>query len=245
MWIMAVIARTGATTAPKKLKAKERADLLDILGSDTVSQDGNVKKKIEAEKIDAEKAELEAVFGEGFTIKELREIKQIYDDYSNNYVLKTAMHKRALVKVCKCTMKYNKALAGEDLEAIKIWDSALSKALKEAKINPEQLSASDTNDGLSCFSVASLWVERAKGPTNLIEILPETLSTPQDCPDYTIWQLVNHIKALRGEKLIEYHETYSFMKRMYDEHKERFAKIIKEPVDLEEEGLDEDLFTVD
>lgn len=169
--------------------------------------------------------DLKDLFGSGFTPEEYKNLFEIYSSYSNNYPLRTAMHKMALIKVCKCTLRYNQALADNDLDSLKVWDAALSKALKEAKINPEQLSAADLSDGMTSFSQLSLAVEKA---VDIIPVLPQFVENPKDRVDYTLWEYINYARHMEGKPLVEYKDIYNFLQVRYESLKKRYKFLKKE-----------------
>ena len=168
--------------------------------------------------------EAQKVFGKGFSPDEYQQMLEVYNTYLPSYPLKTANHKMALIKVCKCTMRYNQALADNDIEAIKLWDNALSKALKEAKINPEQLDAADLTEGITSISQLIMAVEKAKEP---IGILPHLISHPQDCADYIIWQIVNYCRKVKSLPVCEYKDIYNFLNEQYEANKDSLPFLVR------------------
>lgn len=164
------------------------------------------------------------IFGKGFTVEEYSKMMAVYNTYLPSYPLKTANHKMALIKVCKCTMRYDQALADNDLEAIKLWDGALSKALKEAKINPEQLNTADLTEGITSISQLVMAVEKVKEP---IGILPHLTSHPQDGADYILWQIVNYCRKVKNLPTCSYAEIYEFLEEQYEANKDSLPFLVR------------------
>lgn len=211
----------------KKEKKEEKQEIKESLEEQIpeVGKIGEISKDDGEIESEMSLDELRHLFGSGFSPDEYETLYDIYKSYLNNYPLRTAMHKMALIKVCKCTLRYNQTLADNDTEAMRVWDMALSKALKEAKINPEQLSAADLSDGMTSFSQLSLAVEKA---IDVVPILPQFIENPKDRVDYTLWEYINYARHLEGKPLIEYREIYGFLQQRYESLKKRYKFLKKE-----------------
>lgn len=207
--------KTASTTIKKaKELSKLHENVMQKSGVNFDESDEEIKDVSEAYKI----------FGRGFAPDEYTQMVDIYNTYLPSYPLKTANHKMALIKVCKCTMRYNQALADNDIESIKLWDSALSKALKEAKINPEQLDAADLTEGITSISQLVMAVEKVKEP---IGILPHLISNPQDGADYVLWQFINYSRKVKNLPLCSYAEVYEFMNEQYEANKDTLPFLVR------------------
>lgn len=201
------------------------------------------KKSLQAEEYEKKKKNEQILnnarelFGDGFTDNEYKDLYSMYQDYSNNYPTENSIHRRALIKVCKCTLRYDQALSSNDTDSIKIWNTALKDALNEAKINPSQLSAADLSEGLTSFSQLSARVEKMEGPITVVDQLNKYIWEPQDLVDYTIWQYVNYNMSLVGKPLIKYKDVYTFMERQAEENHKRYAKFLKKEEEITDPSI--------
>lgn len=184
-----------------------------------------IEQNTEKNKEDISFNELKDLFGYGFDESEYREMYRKYISLQNNYPLRTEMHKEALITYVKYAFKRDKAIADDDMEAADKWGKLCAKQATDAKINPSQLSAADLSDGMTCFSQVSAAVERAQ---DIIPLLNKFVEKPQDRVDYTIWQYVNYCRHLEGKPLIQYRELYTFLKKRYEENKEKLSFIYDE-----------------
>jgi len=205
---------------------------LSDLGINTITNKTSINENIVSQENnlvnETNEGDLVRLFGSGYSPEEYMQMYDIYQAYLNNYPLRTSNHKLALIKVCRCTLRYNQSVADNDLDALKVWDGALSKALKEAKINPEQLSAADLSDGMTSFSQLSAMVEKA---IDIVPLLPQFIEQPKDRVDYALWEYINYVRHLDGKPLIEYKDLYKFLQLRYESLKKRL-KFLK----LDEDG---------
>ncbi len=194
---------------------------------DNVVQENNDMQEQHQQPIQREISfdELKDLFGYGFTEGEYREMYRKFISLQNNYPLRTEMHKEALITYVKYAFKRDKAIADDDMDAADKWGKLCAKQATDAKINPSQLSAADLSDGMTCFSQVSAAVERAQ---DIIPLLNKFIEKPQDRVDYTIWQYVNYCRHLEGKPLIQYRELYTFLKKRYEENKEKLSFIYDE-----------------
>jgi len=179
--------------------------------------------------------EINAIFGDGYSESEYIELYKIYQEYLNNYALKTQSHKRALIKVCKCTLRFDQAIAFNNTGDAKYWGDLLSKALQEAKINPNQLSAADLSDGISGFSQLSAAIEKSK---NICDVLPKYKENPRDKADMVLYFYISYICKLDNKPIPEYNEIYGFMKDLYNKNLEKYKDIMKDMVSNKSENID-------
>ena len=216
----------GTTTSQKSVKkvpSKPKVEATQVLTTINVASATAPMLDISDDEIKSID-EAQRVFGKGFTPDEYAKMRDVYNTYLPSYPLKTANHKMALIKVCKCTMRYDQALADNDLEAMKSWDGALSKALKEAKINPEQLNSADLTEGITSVSQLVMAVEKVREP---IGILPHLLSNPQDGADYIIWQIVNYLLGMKNMPLCKYADLYRFLDEQYEQNKDSLPFLVR------------------
>lgn len=216
---MAIVA--GKTSYPKTTKKS----LDELLSSKKKEQQPDNEETQEPTNDEISFEELRGLFGAGFAEIEYREMYRKFISLQNNYPLRTEMHKEALVTYVKYAFKRDKAIADDDMDAADKWGKLCAKQATDAKINPSQLSAADLSDGMTCFSQVSAAVERAQ---DIIPLLNKFIERPQDRVDYTIWQYVNYCRHLEGKPLIQYRELYTFLKKRYEENKEKLSFIYDE-----------------
>lgn len=163
-----------------------------------------------------EKLELIDKWGPGYRQEEYRAFEQKYKQLTNNYSEKTAMHTEALLTYIRYKVKSEIATADGQVKDAKEWGTLASKAASDAKINPNQLSKSDLSDGLD--SVGQI-VRAVEEHEDIIPILPQFISRPQDKVDFTIWSYISYVRNLQGLPLIDYKDIYQF----YEERKKEYA----------------------
>lgn len=176
------------------------------------SVENSEEKKEEGKQTKKKSSKIEVdydLWGMGWTMAEYKQLADLYNAYLNNYPLRTEMHKRALVKICKLQLRYDTAIANNDTTDAKYWGDLLSKAQTEAKFNPSQLSQADLSDGMSSFSQLSAMVEKA---IDIIPLLNHLVEEPKDRVDYILWEHINYDRHMLGKPLIEYKEIYKFLK---------------------------------
>ena len=165
------------------------------------------------------------LFGKGFSNEDYEEMYSKFLKLSNNYPLRTAFHTEALATYVKYAYRRDVAIAEGDAESAKTWGQLAKDQADKAKINPNQLSAADLSDGMTCFSQLSALVEKSQ---DIIPVLPEFIEEPKDRVDYTIWEYVNYINHMLGKPLIEYRKLYDFLKARYESLKKRYKFMKKE-----------------
>lgn len=158
-----------------------------------------------------------AKWGTGYDREEYENFERKYGLLKNNYLEKTAMHTEALLNYIRYRVKEEMATAKGDVREAKEWGGLAQKAATDAKINPNQLSQADLQDGLSTFGQLTRAVEQA---VDIIPILPVFKEKPQDKIDFAIWCYINYIRDLTGLPLCEYKDVYEF----YNQRKMEFEK---------------------
>lgn len=156
-------------------------------------------------------------WGTGYSRDEYQNFERKYGLLKNNYPEKTAMHTEALLNYIRYRVKEEMATAKGDVREAKEWGGLAQKAGQDAKINPNQLSQADLQDGLSTFGQLTRVVEQA---VDIVPILPKFKEQPQDMPDFTLWCYINYIRDLKGLPLCDYEEIYKF----YEERKKEQIK---------------------
>lgn len=156
-------------------------------------------------------------FGEGYSEEEYKVMKTKFDKLSPFYPMPTLFHKEALMNYIRAKAKEEVAIAKNNMTDAKFWGDIARQAAKDANINPSQLKAQDTKDGLNSFSKIYEEVERA---VDIVPILPKFKHRPADSADFIIFENVNYIRDLLGMPLCEYEDVYSF----YDRSVEAYIK---------------------
>ncbi|MFK3936675.1 hypothetical protein ACI2JA_04055 [Alkalihalobacillus sp. NPDC078783] len=156
-------------------------------------------------------------WGEGFTAEEYRSFEKKYQLLINNYSEKTAMHTEALFTYIRYKVKAELATARGEVKEAKEWGALSEKAATAAKINPSQFSKADLSDGLD--SVGQI-VRATEQHEDIIPILPQFKSRPQDKVDFNLWCYINYVRDLQGLPLVEYEDVYAF----YDQRKKEYAQ---------------------
>ena len=196
--------------------ATESEDM--IKNEDAYINENNVNRKMTID----EKNQLENKWGLGYSDIELLLFEKKYNMLINNYKIKTAMHKEALLNYIRYRVKEEIATAEGNVKEAKEWGALASKAATDAKINPSQLSKADLSGGLSTFSELSEAVEKE---VDIIPILPQFKYRPNDALDFNIWCYVNYIQDLMGLPMSDYDELYKF----YDERVEDYVAQYGDP----------------
>ena len=161
------------------------------------------------------------LWGNGWSKEERKQLNGMFEDYQNNYPLRTAMHKMALIKICKLQLRYDNAIAQNDTTAAKYWGDLLSKAQNEAKFNPNQLSAADLSDGMTCWSQVSQAVEREK---DIIGVLKKYVEQPYDRVDYNIYMNFDYLFDAVNLPHVKYKDIWAYMFSQYERNSKEFGK---------------------
>lgn len=159
-------------------------------------------------------------FGEGYTPEEYKVMVTKYEKLSPYYPMPTLFHKEALMNYIRSKSKEEVAIAKNDMTSAKFWGDIARQAAKDANINPSQLRAQDTKDGLNSFSKIYEEVERA---VDVVPILPKFKHRPADSADFIIYEIVNYIRDLMGLPLCEYEDVYNFYDRSVESYISRYG----------------------
>lgn len=186
--------------------------------------ESNAEKDLCPTEKDIQEANLE-LWGQGWTDNEYIQLNKKYNMLLNNYPLRTEMHKEMLVKYCKYALREDIAVAEANTIDAKEWGKLAKDTAAAAKINPNQLSAADISDGMTCFAQLSAVVEKAQ---DIIPLLPTFIEKPKDRVDYTLWEYVNYARHLLGKPLCEYKDIYKFLNARYESLKNRYAFLKEE-----------------
>lgn len=208
-------------STPKTKKPEEK----EIIKEEIINEEEQLDTKSEELGKDLSIEDYKDLFGDGFNERDYKKMYKRYELLQNNYPLRTEMHREALATYTKYAFKRDQAIAEDDVEAADKWGKLASKQATDAKINPNQLSAADLSDGMTCFSQVSSTVEKAQ---DIIPLLNKFIEKPQDRVDYTIWQYVNYCRHLEGKPLIQYKDLYQFLKKRYEEYKMDYSFLFDE-----------------
>ena len=162
------------------------------------------------------------LFGEGYTEKEYRNMRNKFDFLKENYPNVTNLHVEALADYVRLKVKAEIEIAKGNVADAKSWNDLATKAAEKAKINPNQLSQKDLQGGLNSFSETFQAIEQA---VDVIPILPQFKYRPNDACDFVIWCFVNYIRKLEGKPICEYEDIYKF----YDERKQEYIEQYGDP----------------
>lgn len=208
-------------STPKTKKPEEK----QIIKEEIINEEEQIETKSEEVEKGLSIEDYKDLFGDGFNERDYKKMYKRYELLQNNYPLRTEMHREALATYTKYAFKRDQAIAEDDVEAADKWGKLASKQATDAKINPNQLSAADLSDGMTCFSQVSSTVEKAQ---DIIPLLNKFIEKPQDRVDYTIWQYVNYCRHLEGKPLIQYKDLYQFLKKRYEEYKMDYSFLFDE-----------------
>lgn len=208
-------------STPKTKKPEEK----QIIKEEIINEEEQIETKSEEVEKGLSIEDYKDLFGDGFNERDYKKMYKRYELLQNNYPLRTEMHREALATYTKYAFKRDQAIAEDDVEAADKWGKLASKQATDAKINPNQLSAADLSDGMTCFSQVSATVEKAQ---DIIPLLNKFIEKPQDRVDYTIWQYVNYCRHLEGKPLIQYKDLYQFLKKRYEEYKMDYSFLFDE-----------------
>jgi hypothetical protein len=174
------------------------------------------------------------LFGEGYTKNEYRLMKKKYDDLKQNYTLQTNLHQEALATYVRFKVKEEQATASGNVGEADKWNTAANKAAEAAKLTPKQLTQSDLQGGINSFSEIFRAVEQA---VDIIPILPQFKTRPNDSLDFLIWCYINYARDLQGLPHCSYEDVYKF----YDKKKEEYIAQYGDTYGIFKDDISEDL----
>lgn len=199
---------------------------LKFENSDAESQKSNTEEiTLKDNKLD-DISRAKELFGTDYESSELLDMLAEFDGLRENYPLKTKMHERALIQVCKLSLRYNQSIVKNDTSSMKEYGSRLEKAQENAGINPNNLKQSDLNGGLDCFSRLVEEIEKTKG---VVVPIPNVMKEPQDYIDYAIWVFIDYIQDLAGFPKQSYQQVYSFIEKHNKEYADKYKEWLKMP----------------
>lgn len=159
-----------------------------------------------------------------FDDETLSRFEKKFNQLAKNYEIKTSLHMEALINYTKFSVLQDIAIENDNTQTAKMYGDLATKARTDAKLNPNQMSAKDTQvGGVNSFSEVSQLVAQRDG---VIRIPKQYLRKPQDIVDLVIWENVNFNRALFNMPEIEYEELHAdFIKRLDDFNKRYKADI--------------------
>lgn len=169
--------------------------------------------------------EIMELFGEGYSEKEYKLMLQKYNKLSPFYPQPTPLHTEALMNYIRNKSKEEIAIVENRMTDAKFWGDLARQAARDANINPAQLKAQDTKDGLNSFSKIYEEVERA---VDIVPILPKFKNKPMDSADFIIYVYSLYVRDLLGMPPCEYSEIYEFYDKAVQAHIDKYG---------DEEGL--------
>ncbi|MDL2302601.1 hypothetical protein LJC58_09675 [Lachnospiraceae bacterium OttesenSCG-928-D06] len=164
--------------------------------------------------------EIKELFGDGYTSVEYKKMYDKYEKLKLNYSLQTNLHQEALATYVRFKVKEEFATAMGNVDEANKWYNAAQNAAEKAKLTPKQLTQSDLQGGINCFSDIFKAVEQA---IDVIPILPQFKFRPNDALDFNIWCYINYARDLQGLPQCEYEDVYKFYDRKKNEYLEQYG----------------------
>lgn len=165
------------------------------------------------------------LFGEGYEAAAYQLMEQKYNELKAGYTNFTPFHAESLKSYVRLKAQEELATIRGEFKAAASWNESATRAAKDAKLNPSQLSKNDLEGGMSSFSELFQAVEQA---VDVIPILPKFRQRPNDIIDFNIWCYIDYARELEGKPRISYEEVYQF----YDERKTEYIARTGDPGDI-------------
>jgi hypothetical protein len=96
----------------------------------------------------------------GYTKEDYMKLEKFYEDMKRSYEVETASHIDYLKKICKVSLKMEKAIDEGNIDHFKKLSDAYDKLMHSAKFTAVQRSAADRTGGLNTFSEFFELIER-------------------------------------------------------------------------------------
>lgn len=126
----------------------------------------------------------------GYTKEDYMKLEKFYEDMKRSYEVETASHIDYLKKICKVSLKMEKAIDEGNIDHFKKLSDAYDKLMHSAKFTAVQRSAADRTGGLNTFSEFFDLIEREG-------FIPRFhTDEPNDIVDYTINNLKEYTRNL-------------------------------------------------
>jgi hypothetical protein len=126
----------------------------------------------------------------GYTKEDYMKLEKFYEDMKRSYEVETASHIDYLKKICKVSLKMEKAIDEGNIDHFKKLSDAYDKLMHSAKFTAVQRSAADRTGGLNTFSEFFELIEREG-------FIPRFhTDEPNDIVDYTINNLKEYTRNL-------------------------------------------------
>lgn len=178
--------------------------------------------------------ELMEKWGYGFTPQEYYFFERKYNKLKDDYEEKTSMHTEALQTYIIYKVKSELETAQGNVKNAKEWADLASKAAKNAKINPEQLTKADLSEGMDTFGQLVRAVEQR---VDIIPVLPKYKEKPKDKADLILYCFINYIRDLKDLPPANYQDIYNF----YEERKKDYENQLLDFNELIDNEFEEEL----
>lgn len=162
--------------------------------------------------------EMRRRFGDGYTAVQYKNMNEKYNFLAKSYATLTNLHEEALITYVRYKVMEENAIRNGDVNEAEKWGRLANNAANQAKLSPNQLTASDLQGGVNSFSEFFAAIEQAQ---DIIEILPKYKTTPQDSADFIILCYVNYLRKLEGKPEVKYRDLWAF----YDERKKEYKEV--------------------
>lgn len=175
--------------------------------NETIDNSGITKFKITDEMIDK--------WGMGYSNEMYEAFERKYNKLSGNYTEKTALHTENLLTYIRFRVQEEFCTARGDSGGAKNWGKMAQEAGDKAKLNVNQLSASDLSEGIDTISQLFEAVEQH---ASIIPVMPKLLAQPYDDADLIIWAIINYQRRLVDLPMVEYRDIWNFYDQMLEDH---------------------------
>jgi len=155
-------------------------------------------------------------WGRGYKPVEYESFEKKYEILRPSYPEKTAFHTEKLKEYIRFQVKGELALANNESINAKSWFEEARKTADAAKINPKQMTEADLG-GKNTFSE---WFREVEKFDELMDCIKEYQLKPKDSIDFTIFEIINGVRRVKGMGDITYPEIYEF----YDKEKAKFIE---------------------
>lgn len=166
--------------------------------------------------------EIVDLFGDGYSKSSYKRMVDKFQKIKKDYPLQTNLHVESLASYVRFKVKEEEATIKGDVGGAEKWSRMAQQSAENAKITPKQLSQSDLQGGITCFSDIFKGVEQA---VDVIPILPRFKYKPNDALDFNIWCYINYARNLQGLPECEYKDVYEF----YDKKKKEYIEQYGDP----------------
>lgn len=206
-------------------KIEEEAVLL----SDVFSpNDDNEEERITTERITKTEKfkELQAKWGNHQSLEFLERCESLYKEIvEGGYQILSSMHDLSVKNYCVLQVQFNIAMEKQDYNALKELKQPLKDARTDAKLNPNQLKASDFNNGgANSFGEIAKLISKRDG---FLPLLMKYYMQPNDFLDFMMWETVNYLRHCLGMAEVPYEELYQYYIKKINKFNEEYQADIE------------------